>query len=640
MRSQSTPPAGARIKTPSVSRTWPSFRWDWLVTAFALLALGYMITGGEWDFFRPGGYMEEFYDAQAQSLLHGRIDVVKEAIDREAFVRNGKYYGYFGPTPALARIPLNIVFPGMYGRWSCISMWLGSAVILGAMLLLLHRLEQLLKLNGRLWGLLRCTLLVAVALGSTNIFLVVESKVYQEAILWGSALALAHAVFLLSWILDPQPKWLALAVAAAFFSFFARISSGAGTLLALLIVDLALLLPGRFREFWGVPSPAYKSRAAIALSVTLAITSVLWAGLNYWKFGIWFTSQPLNITIDSDPQRMKRTKGDAASLLNIPLTLPIYFWRPSVEFKPAFPWAYLKPGDRDLEARYPYAHFDGIEPVGSLPFTVPALFLAALAGSSLCFIRLRRPSLRAFRAPLCGSFAGIFLVLTWGYITYRYVQDALPWLALASAIAVAHVALIERRSMRRAATIAMLAGTIYGVFVNGAFALVQRRYLAFPEPDTKRLALADMSAAMEAGGIGGWWQYLTRWRTYIYAADFVRGNVVGDGSRFAGRADHSVIYHDGPSPGEADYLVDIPAPGLYEFSLVYASPDARPVRVFMNGKEALQPTCTEATGGATEDHQRWTSAGLFRLSPGRKTFTLRSVGEFPIIRMLRVVRKD
>jgi len=117
-------------------------------------------------------------------------------------------------------------------------MWLGSAVILAALMLLFRRLEKLLGLKGRLWGLLRGTVTVAVALGSTNLFLVMESKVYQEAIMWGSALALAHAVCLVCFLLEPRGKWLALACAAAFLSFFARVSSGAGTLLALAIVDL------------------------------------------------------------------------------------------------------------------------------------------------------------------------------------------------------------------------------------------------------------------------------------------------------------------------------------------------------------------------------------------------------------------
>ena len=47
-----------------------------------------------------------FYDYQADAWLHGRWDVPEPALGGEAFVVDGKIYGYFGPTPALLRLPL------------------------------------------------------------------------------------------------------------------------------------------------------------------------------------------------------------------------------------------------------------------------------------------------------------------------------------------------------------------------------------------------------------------------------------------------------------------------------------------------------------------------------------------------------
>jgi hypothetical protein len=248
--------------------------------------------------------------------------------------------------------------------------------------------------------------------------------------------------------------------------------------------------------------------------------------------------------------------------------------------------------------------------------------------------------LRAFRAPLLGAFAGIFLMLTWGYITYRYMQDALPWLAFACSVAVAHIPLAESKSRRYALTGVLLTATVYGVWVNVAFALVQKRLYAFPEQDTRRMEFSDLATAIRTGSIGGGLKFFTHWRTYIYAADFQRGNLSVDGAAFTTRADHSVVFYNGVPPGGAEYAVTIPEAGLYEFALVYASPDSRPLRVFMNGKEALQPCCAEPTGGLTEDRQRWASAGLFRLTAGPKNFAILSAGAFPVVRMIRVVRKD
>src|SRR4051812_16255370 len=107
---------------------WPRVRPDWFIVAFLLAVLACVVTDGDWDLFSPSrpGKIEEFFDGQAQSLLHGRIDVPLSALRAERFVRNGKSYGYFGPTPALPRIALNLLLPGMYGRWSRFSMLLGS----------------------------------------------------------------------------------------------------------------------------------------------------------------------------------------------------------------------------------------------------------------------------------------------------------------------------------------------------------------------------------------------------------------------------------------------------------------------------------------------------------------------------------
>jgi hypothetical protein len=57
--------------------------------------------------------------AKAAPLL-GRIDVPPEAIATEASMRNGKAYRYSGPTPALMRLPLELLLPGMYGRWGAL----------------------------------------------------------------------------------------------------------------------------------------------------------------------------------------------------------------------------------------------------------------------------------------------------------------------------------------------------------------------------------------------------------------------------------------------------------------------------------------------------------------------------------------
>ena len=63
-----------------------------------------VVTGG----FRPRTEQlhQSRFSRTSRSILHGHIDVPRIAIDPEGILIDGKYYGYFGPTPALLRLPV------------------------------------------------------------------------------------------------------------------------------------------------------------------------------------------------------------------------------------------------------------------------------------------------------------------------------------------------------------------------------------------------------------------------------------------------------------------------------------------------------------------------------------------------------
>src|ERR687895_222770 len=68
-----------------------------------------------------GGFLRRtplggFFDAQAHSLLDLRWDVPREVLSIEAFVVDGRSYMYFGPTPALLRLPVAAVTDHFDGR--------------------------------------------------------------------------------------------------------------------------------------------------------------------------------------------------------------------------------------------------------------------------------------------------------------------------------------------------------------------------------------------------------------------------------------------------------------------------------------------------------------------------------------------
>jgi hypothetical protein len=633
-------PERAQVQPPNPSGTRRRFDWDWLVVLFAMLVLCQVVTDGDWDFFPRAGNMEKFYDAQAQSLLEGRIDVPPEAIQQEAFVKNGKYSGYFGPTPALARIPLNLLMPSMYGRWNRLSMLLGSLAIMASLILLFGRLERHLGVQGRIWWATRVTLLIAVVLGSTNLYISTESQVYQESLMWAAALTLAHAVFLVCYLMEPAERWLWLACAAAFFAFLAKVSSGAGALFSLLLLDLALLVPAKkFREFWGLPEGARGRRPILVVTMTLVASAALWAGLNYWKYGIVFTSQPLHLTIASDPDRLRRTKGNPASFTNIPLNFSLYVAPGNIQFARRFPWVFLMPDDPAVAKTFPAAHFDNIERYASLPATHPVLFLGALFGMLLCLFA-PKPQLKLFRAPLCGTLAAGFLILTWGYITYRYLDDALPWLAMGTAVAMAQVCLFDRKWARLSALAVLATGAFYGIWLNSSFGLSSKRHYVIPGSDVKRLAFTDFSEAVDRRGLAGALDYVSHWRTYLPAAELVQGSVTAGNVLYTSRPDISLIWKDGPPAAIAQYRVTLPCDGVYEVAMLYASGESRPIHMSVNGAALPYPILGAATGGWSLAHERWGSAGLLRMPAGTQDVTLASEGKFPVVRMIRIVSKE
>jgi len=637
-------PASAGAQTPAekpgprVAPLLDRIRWDWLALAFSLLLLAWLVTEGDWDLFPKAGFLEGFYDAQAQSLLHGRIDVPPEAIATEAFMRNGKAYGYFGPTPALMRLPLELLLPGMHGRWGRASMLLASVLTLGMLLLLMRRLESRFPLAGgpRLRNLLRAVLILAAAIGSTNFFVSAERKVYQESIIWGSALAFAQAVLLACYLMRPKTRWLALGCAAALFAFLARVSSGAGPLFSLFLLEAAWLVPAvRFRAFFA--GSAWPRRAAVAVGVTLVASAALWAGLNYWKFGMVFTSQPIALNIQYDQPRLERVKGNLASVYNLPLTLWAYLAPANIRFAGAFPWVFPAMGNPALASRFPKAHFDATEPFASAPAAMPELFLGAIAGLALCLAR--RKELRDFRAPMCGALAGCGLIFAWGYIAYRNLHDMFPWLVRGSAVAVAYLPAIPGARLRYGLAGLFVAATLYAMCANFAIAVRWQRYASYPVRPEKRAAFTDLCYLIDNAGLEGFLWYAQHWRLYIPAASFQSGNLLVDRTRLAERGDQPVVLSQGEPQNEAEYTVDLPSAGTYQMAVLYASAEPRPVHFFVNGLD-VKEVCGLPTGGWGPSNRAWSSAGLFRLSGGANRIGLASQGPFPPISMLRIFRME
>jgi hypothetical protein len=205
-----------------------------------LIVCAWFVTWGDWKFFEPEDFCG-FYDAQARSLIEGRLDVPAAAIGSEAFTFQGKTYGYFGIGPALLRIPLVIASPKLDGLWSRMMMMIGCSINL----ICIYRIVRLIRrdkaVSQRSQRLLHSLFMLCAGIGSTNVFLLGRSFTYHEAIMWGGTFALLFAWALIKYFARPGYGSLALASFFAFMSFHCRPTVGAGALLAMCVLCTILI---------------------------------------------------------------------------------------------------------------------------------------------------------------------------------------------------------------------------------------------------------------------------------------------------------------------------------------------------------------------------------------------------------------
>jgi hypothetical protein len=450
------------------------------VFAVSVALFYWLATAGTWRPFdmEPLSF---YYDSVADGLLHGRLDVTRAAIGMEAFVRAGKHYGYFGATPALFRIPLNLLFPQCWGLWARLSMTAGFATSL----LFAYRLLRAVRAatisssgTGIREKVVDNLFLIAAGCGSTLMFLASHSFVYHEAILWGSAFALASAFWQFRFLCGGELRSLAWAGVTAFLAFHSRPTAGLGAVLGLIGIALLPLV----RRVLGAKVASLvprltdlrlNSRHALVAVGFAALTVGSYLAQNYAKF---HTLEPIPIQYytmyQRDPARLRLTGGQLTRLTNLPTDAFAYFGRPGVWFGRGFPWLHLPP-------KAPVFHgavIDNNDWCSSVPGSMPALFLLACTGVAI-LIAGRSTAVRAMRLPAICLAAGTLSVLTSVWLCERYLHDFYPALVVCAALGVDRLSRLPSRTLFRMAFLTIGLLSLYGVAANTAFAMEYQRSL-------------------------------------------------------------------------------------------------------------------------------------------------------------------
>lgn len=459
-------------------------RAAWAGLGAIALIYFWFVTHGTWRLFAAEDF-GQFFDYQALSFLHGRLDVPEKAIGLEAFVHHGKYYGYWGPFPALLRLPLAVFGEGAWvGHTARLSVLTAALLTVVAFWGIADELRRLARAELRHAWIISLTL-AGLALGSTLLFLLSWSYVFHEVIAWAGALA--HVAF---WAGLRHLRTQSLASAAALFfaaagAALTRPTTGYGA-----VLGAALVLAFTVARAWRGQGPAWladrRGLKAAGLAGGFAAAGFLPLAYNYVRFGT--ISPPFQEYRLSTPERLAKTDGGhVIQPGNLPATLRAYFSLHQLQVAPRFPFFFLQtyapaPGTRQK--------LDLIEPFASLTLTVTGLLVLAVAGAGFC---LRRPPVLLVVAG-AGAAAGLIGLFT--TLTERYLHDFLPLLSLLALAGAVALAGVPRRLGAGLRTV--VAGLLaLSVLEFSAFTLTYQRVEATRSQEEKT-RFADFSARIDA----------------------------------------------------------------------------------------------------------------------------------------------
>ncbi len=121
------------------------------------------------------------------------------------------------------------------------------------------------------------------------------------------------------------------------------------------------------------------------------------------------------------------------------------------------------------------------------------------------------------------------------------------------------------------------------------------------------------------------------------AEDFAGGNVAKDGGGYGSGI--GIIQNGGTYPNVVEYNVTVEKAGPYQLDLRYASGENRSVRMYVNGRLALNAAARENTGGFYPQHQKWIAEGIIPLVAGVNRLKFERDSYFPHIDRVALVPK-
>ena len=386
-----------------------------------LLPVTLVLSAVLWLFTMTGGrdiFVKEVlggaYDSQAEHFLRGDVGVDAAAIAHETMIVNGKVRMYFGPFPALLRIPLNFIYPAGHGKWSRISGFCAGVIALFAFAGLVKTALRSSPLSSRARNWVGNACVIGFALGSPLLLLLGNLSIYDEAIIWGLAWSLAALYFACR---SRTTEGAALTRSLLAFSFCAGAALLSRATFGAPFVLIAPLLAIRLFDRQPI-------RNITTLLLPLGAAFIFYLFLSYARFGDF---SGMNMRYSINPvQRDFAVKHRLFRIERVPYSFADYFVLRSPKLQREAP--FLKAGRQDYENESLYV-MPFTETYSSLLWSSSWILLGAVIGVAML---LRPDGADGVDRAIAAIFLlQVIVILSFMGLAQRYVAELFPFLIFA-----------------------------------------------------------------------------------------------------------------------------------------------------------------------------------------------------------------